>query len=124
MEFQNIFDNEVFFEGYKTLRQKPDNANILEEKPAILSLLPSLEGNAVLDLGCGFGENCRLFSDMGAIAVTGIDISQKCLKLPKRKIKRNLSHTSGWVWKTSISWKNRKHLMWLRVLWPSTRKRF
>lgn len=76
MQPQNIFDNEVFFQGYKKLRENPNSANILEEKPAIFSLLPELKGKKVLDLGCGYGENCSMFSKMGANKVVGIDVSQ------------------------------------------------
>ena len=35
MAKQNIFDNEIFFEGYKTIRDKEGNANNLFEIPAI-----------------------------------------------------------------------------------------
>ncbi|MDR3599806.1 MAG: class I SAM-dependent methyltransferase [Desulfosporosinus sp.] len=81
MQPQNIFDNEVFFQGYKNLRENPNSANILEEKPAIFSLLPDLTGKKVLDLGCGYGENCNLFSKMGAKKVVGIDVSSKMLAI-------------------------------------------
>lgn len=81
MQPQNIFDNEVFFQGYKKLRENPNSANILEEKPAIFSLLPELTGKKVLDLGCGYGENCNLFSIMGAKKVVGIDVSSKMLAI-------------------------------------------
>lgn len=81
MQPQNIFDNEVFFQGYKKLRENPNSANILEEKPAIFSLLPELTGKKVLDLGCGYGENCNMFSKMGANKVVGIDISSKMLAI-------------------------------------------
>jgi SAM-dependent methyltransferase len=80
---QNIFDNPVFFDGYKKLRENPDNANILEEKPALFSLTPDLTDKAVLDLGCGYGENCAEFKRLGAIKVTGIDISEKMLAIAK-----------------------------------------
>ncbi|AKB49828.1 Ubiquinone/menaquinone biosynthesis methyltransferase UBIE [Methanosarcina barkeri str. Wiesmoor] len=81
MQPQNIFDNEVFFQGYKKLRENPNSANILEEKPAIFSLLPELTGKKVLDLGCGYGENCNMFSKMGANKVVGIDVSSKMLAI-------------------------------------------
>ena len=32
---QNIYDNQVFFEGYQKLRENPYSANNLEEKPAL-----------------------------------------------------------------------------------------
>ena len=80
---QNIFNNPVFFDGYRKLRENPDNANLLEEKPALFSLAPDLTGKAVLDLGCGYGENCVEFRDLGATKVTGIDISEKMLKVAR-----------------------------------------
>lgn len=84
---QNIYDNDIFFEGYKKLRQNPDNANILEEKPAIMDLCPDLTNKNVLDLGCGYGENCRRFSEMGTRVVIGVDISQKMLEIANRENK-------------------------------------
>ena len=56
MALQNIFDNEIFFEGYQKLREREVNANILFEIPAINSLLPELKGLRILDLGCGCGD--------------------------------------------------------------------
>lgn len=85
MSKQNIYDNEVFFDGYKKLREKKVNANILFEKPALFSLLPDLKGKAILDLGCGYGENCREFIKMGAAKVTGIDISKKMLEIAQKE---------------------------------------
>lgn len=83
MAKQNIYDNEVFFEGYKNLRKKESNANVLFEIPALFSLLPDLTGLSVLDLGCGFGEHCRGFIERGAAKVVGIDISEKMLEVAK-----------------------------------------
>ena len=82
---QNIYDNPTFFDGYKKLRDNPDNANILEEKPALFSLAPDLTGKAVLDLGCGFGENCAEFMRLGARRVVGIDISEKMLEIARQE---------------------------------------
>ncbi len=76
---QNIFDNQIFFDGYKKIRSNRYSANDLEEKPALFSLSPDLEGKAVLDLGCGYGENCAEFKARGASTVLGIDISEKML---------------------------------------------
>lgn len=81
---QNIYDNETFFEGYTELRKKPATANDTEEKPALFSLLPDLNGLTVLDLGCGFGENCEKFIELGAARVTGSDISEKMLAVAQR----------------------------------------
>jgi len=78
---QNIYDNQTFFDGYKKLRENPYSVNNLEEKPALFSLAPDLTGKAVLDLGCGYGENCAEFKRLGAEKVTGVDISEKMLSV-------------------------------------------
>lgn len=41
---QNLYDNEKFFNLYKELRCKSNSANNLEEKPELLSLLPTSRG--------------------------------------------------------------------------------
>ena len=37
-DIQNIFDNPIFFDGYRKLRENPDNGNLLLEKPALFAL--------------------------------------------------------------------------------------
>lgn len=83
MAQQNIYDNNVFFEGYKRIRENPANANNLFEIPALFSMMPNLEGKRILDLGCGFGEHCRQFVQLGAEKVVGIDISKKMLEVAR-----------------------------------------
>ena len=83
MAQQNIYDNEIFFEGYKKIRENEMNANNVFEIPALFSLLPDLKNLKVLDLGCGFGEHCKEFVKRGAAKVTGIDISEKMLSIAK-----------------------------------------
>ena len=78
---QNIYDNPDFFDGYKKLRSNEFSANNLEEKPALFSLSPELTGKVVLDLGCGYGENCAEFKARGASRVLGVDISKKMLAI-------------------------------------------
>lgn len=85
MSKQNIYDNEIFFNEYKQLRKKEFTANNLIEIPALLSLLPDLKDRVILDLGCGFGEHCKLFVEMGAKKVVGIDISQKMIETANLK---------------------------------------
>lgn len=84
-ESQNIYDNQTFFEGYKKLRSNQYSANNMEEKPALFSLSPDLIGKSVLDLGCGYGENCSEFKAMGASAVVGVDISEKMLAVAMKE---------------------------------------
>lgn len=85
MAQQNIFNNEVFFEGYKKIRDNKINANNLFEIPALFSMMPDLKDKKVLDLGCGFGEHCKRFIDCGAKNVVGIDISEKMLDIAKNE---------------------------------------
>ena len=85
MSKQNIYDNEIFFDGYQKIRKNKVNANILFEKPALFSLLPDLKDKKILDLGCGYGENCKKFIEMGAAKVTGIDISKKMLEIARNE---------------------------------------
>ena len=85
MARQNVFDEDVFFAGYRKIRAKDGNANDLFEIPALLSILPELKGKRVLDLGCGYGEHCKLFLERGAESVTGIDISEKMLAVARQE---------------------------------------
>lgn len=80
---QNIFDNEAFFDSYKSLRERDDNLNDLLEQPAMKKLIPDLLGKAVLDLGCGYGHNCVDFVARGASEVVGVDLSEKMLAVAK-----------------------------------------
>ena len=46
-------------------------------------LSPNLSGKSILDLCCGYGENCAEFSMRGAKNVIGIDISQEVLDIAR-----------------------------------------
>ena len=96
MAQQNIYDNEIFFEGYRKIRKKEGNANDLFEIPALLSMMPDLKGKRVLDLGCGYGEHCKLFVARGAKRVLGIDISQKMLEIAELFSFSSAAHFSAY----------------------------
>lgn len=85
MAKQNIFDDSTFFDGYKKIRESKENANVLFEIPTLFSMMPELFGKRVLDLGCGFGEHCKMFVERGALSVVGIDISSKMLEVAKKE---------------------------------------
>ena len=80
---QNIFDNEIFFDGYRQIHERKDNANELFVKPSLFSMMPPMEGKTVIDLGCGYGEHCMEYIQKGAASVVGIDISEKMLAVAK-----------------------------------------
>lgn len=83
MPGQNIYDNDAFFESFRSSRDNEVNFNDCIETPILLGMLPDLHGKKVLDIGCGMGQHARLYSDMGAESVLGIDISEKMLAYAK-----------------------------------------
>ncbi len=87
MSNQNIYDNQEFFEGYYALRKNEVNYNNLLEQPAMEKMIPDLTGKVVLDLGCGYGKNCREFIEKGVSRVVGIDISTKMLEIAMKETK-------------------------------------
>lgn len=80
MSRQNIYDDDIFFESYRQLRTRV-NANEIVEIPALFKMLPSLNGFSILDIGCGYGEHCVKYIEVGARKVVGIDISEKMLQI-------------------------------------------
>lgn len=84
---QNIYDNDNFFKEYDDMRnnQKGYNANDVIEIPTFRSMLPSLNYKKILDLGCGYGENCKYFIENGAKEVLGIDISENMIEIANEK---------------------------------------
>lgn len=81
---QNIYDNDIFFQGYQQLRATESGLNAALEEPALYALLPELQGLDILDLGCGTGKFCRHAAVLAA-SVTGADISQKMLQEATRQ---------------------------------------
>jgi len=51
------------------------------EKPAMKKLLPDLNGQTVLMMGCGTGEESKLLVERGATELIGIDLSTVSIKL-------------------------------------------
>lgn len=76
---QNIYDDPAFFEGYSQFRRSREGLAGAPEWPALRSMLPSLKGLRVLDLGCGFGAFARWAREVGADSVLGVDLSEKML---------------------------------------------
>ncbi len=81
---QNVYDDPVFFDGYKNLRQGDTGLNGVLEVPALHALLPDLQGLSVLDLGCGFGDFARHARSEGAARVTAIDVSERMIAEAER----------------------------------------
>ena len=87
---QNIYDNEVFFTEYDGMRNRKKglSANDLIEIPTIRGMLPDLKDKRILDLGCGYGENCDYFITNGADYALGIDLSTNMIDIALSKYSR------------------------------------
>lgn len=76
---QNIYDDPGFFEGYSRLARQTEGLAGAPEWPTVRAMLPDLAGKRALDLGCGFGWAARHMREAGAVAVLGIDLSERML---------------------------------------------
>lgn len=80
---QNIYDTEVFFEGYSKMGRSVEGLAGAPEWPALQAMLPAMPGLKVVDLGCGYGWFSRWAQEQGAEQVLGLDVSQKMLARAK-----------------------------------------
>lgn len=80
---QNIYDTEVFFEGYSKMGRSVEGLAGAPEWPALQAMLPPMSGSNVVDLGCGYGWFSRWAQEQGAGQVLGLDVSQKMLARAK-----------------------------------------
>ena len=71
---QNIYDNPEFFEYYQRLRNTGITYNDFVEQPALMGILPELQGKTILDMGCGYGQLAAYMIGQGAAHVTGAHI--------------------------------------------------
>lgn len=77
---ENKYDQVIFFEQYKKMSRSQKGLDGAGEWYLLKEMLPDFTRKNVLDLGCGYGWHCRYAIEMGAEAVTGIDISEKILQ--------------------------------------------
>jgi len=80
-----LYDDPVFFAGYRRLRDEGDALNEILELPALLAALPDPNGLEVLDLGCGFGGLARELLARGARRVLAVDGSARMLAEARRR---------------------------------------
>lgn len=87
---ENKYDDSGFFEKYSQMPRSVEGLQGAGEWHELKKLLPDFEGKRVLDLGCGFGWHCLYAVEHGAVAVTGIDISEKMLEVARSKTNSSL----------------------------------
>lgn len=73
------YDNDYFFNSYKTLRADPLSYNEVIEFPEIKKQLPEMKDKHVLDIGCGFGHLLKYFQKFHPAPLTGIDVSKRMI---------------------------------------------
>lgn len=80
---QNVYDNKIFSDEYDKMRneKKGLSANDVIEIPIIRRMMPDVKNKRILDLGCGYGENCLFFKEQGASYVLGTDISSHMIDI-------------------------------------------
>ena len=104
-EAQNIYDDPAFFSAYRTLPRSQHGLPAAPEWPELRLMVidgkplsnstRSLEGNHILDLGCGYGWFARWARDNGAAYIKAVDISHKMICRAKQfetDIEDNRSH--------------------------------
>ena len=74
-----LYDDPLFFAGYRDLRADGGGLNEDLEQPALAALLPDVHGARVLDLGCGDGALARRLAEAGAQEVIAVDASARML---------------------------------------------
>lgn len=77
---ENKYDEASFFANYSVMPRSTGGLEAAGEWQEFRSLLPELQGQRVLDLGCGFGWHCRYAREQGAASVLGIDLSANMLE--------------------------------------------
>jgi SAM-dependent methyltransferase len=80
---QNIYDDPAFFAGYSGLERFGAGWQRAVEHADLLALLPGVEGQRVLDLGCGAGQLARHLAEAGAAEVVGVDVSERMLAVAR-----------------------------------------
>ena len=78
-EGAKFFDEGDHFENHQTGHARRQGPVETLEKPLFLELLGSVQGGAILDLGCGDGRFGQELLDKGAKTYTGLDASEKMI---------------------------------------------
>jgi SAM-dependent methyltransferase len=75
-----LYDDPLVSLAYGKLRSRPGRPNEVIEQPALRSLMPSLQGKDVVDLGCGSGGQARWALEQGARSVKAFDASEQMIR--------------------------------------------
>lgn len=81
----NEYDNERFFEEYAKMPRSREGLSAAGEWHQLSPLFPSLQGKALLDLGCGYGWHCIFAAKQGAVQILGLDLSRRMIEEAKKR---------------------------------------
>lgn len=81
----NIYDDKDFFDAYSKMARSAGGLKSAGEWHQLKPMFPPLEGQDVLDLGCGYGWHSKYAAEQGAKRVLGIDLSEKMIAEAKRR---------------------------------------
>lgn len=73
----DFYDDEAVFKTYRAGQDRPQNAKDALEKPIFDELVGSLEGQRILDLGCGDARFGREALDAGCELYFGVEGSRR-----------------------------------------------
>lgn len=97
----HFYDQNQNFKNYLERRSWNENANDTIEKPIFMALINGVEGQNVLDLGCGTASFGNEILDLGATTYTGIEGSINMVNESKKILNRangHVIHTSMEEW--------------------------
>lgn len=79
----NKYDEKHFFEQYAQMPRSQFGLQAAGEWPSLKALMPNLQDQTMLDLGCGYGWHCRWAVEHGAREVIGVDLSHRMIEKAK-----------------------------------------
>lgn len=82
-----LYDDPVFFAGYRKMRDEDSGLNGSLEQPAVWGRLGSVAGLDILDLGCGFGDFLRDAARQRPRSMVGIDQSARMISEARARSK-------------------------------------
>jgi ubiquinone/menaquinone biosynthesis C-methylase UbiE len=82
----DFYDNDTNFAKYMERRQWQENANDTLEKPVVCELIGEVNGNKILDLGCGDAKFAKDLFDLGCDEYVGIEGSSNMVQIASQSL--------------------------------------
>lgn len=89
-----IYDDSTFFKNYLDLPRQQHGLDGAPEWPILRSMVGPVQGDKVLDLGCGLGWFSRWAVDNGARHVDALDVSRNMIEKAKEMTPTGIQSTT------------------------------